>query len=369
LNRNLTITGAFTEQAGIYNDGSFTTNVTGLTTLSGGILLASTTADTFTGGLTVSGGTFTGSTGTVTTGNVTVSSGTLNAPSGTLDVTGGNFTCTGGVFNADGGTVTYSGSGTPTVSAVGTRFYNFQDALAAYPSTMTINGTLTVTGTFSVLGNARTINGNIEAQGNVDDENHGGIGNPYLTLDGNSNQTIEDLSGAGGGQFRTITINKTGGTVNLACNPTVFSGITFSAGTVNTGTYSWILGSLGPVSAASGLNLGNIEIDGAVTVIGSLQVANVTFAAASDSLKAPAGSLFVSGNWNNAVGGTFTPNGGTVVFDGTGGIQQLTSGGKSFYNLTIAVGASVILEADLTYAGAFIDNGTFNPNGHKVNGQ
>ena len=96
----------------------------------------------------------------------------------------------------------------------------------------------------------------------MDDENHGGIGNPILTLDGNANQTIEDLSGGGGGQFRTITINKTGGTVSLACNPIVFTGLTLTAGTVNTGTYSWVLGSSGPVSAAPGLNLGNIEING-----------------------------------------------------------------------------------------------------------
>ena len=111
LNQNLTVTGAFTEQAGTYNADGFATTVTGLTTLSGGTYLASTTTQTLTGGLTVSGGTFTGSTGTVTTGNVTLSSGTLNAPSAILDVAGGNFTYTGGIFNADGGTVAYSGSG------------------------------------------------------------------------------------------------------------------------------------------------------------------------------------------------------------------------------------------------------------------
>jgi len=368
LGENLAVTGAFTEQAGTYNDGSFTTNVTGLTTVSGGIYQASMTADTLTGGLTVSGGTFTGSTGTVTTGNVTLSSGTLNAPSGTLDLTGGNFTYTGGIFNADEGIVAYSGSGTPTVSATGLKFYNFQDSLAASPSTLTINGTLTVTGTFSIMGSSRVINGNIEAQGNVDDENHGGIGNPILTLDGSANQTIEDLSGSGGGQFRTITINKSGGTVSLACNPTVFSGLTLTAGTVNTGAFSWFLGSAGPVSAASGLSLGNIEIDGSNVTVSSasLQVANVAFAAASDKFTAPTGNLFVSGNWNNSVAGSFTPNGGTVVFDGAGGTQQLTSGGKAFNNLTVAAGASVQLEDNLTISGVFTDLGTLALNGHTI---
>jgi FG-GAP-like repeat len=365
LARNLNVTGAFTEQSGTYSAVSFTTTVSGLMTVSGGSYLASTTADNFSGGLTISGGTFTGSTGTVSTANVTLSSGTLNAPAGTLDVLGGNFTYTGGIFNGDEGTVDYSGSGTPTVAGTSARFYNFTDALAAYPSTLTISGTLTATGTFSVLGNSVCIYGNIEAQGNVNDENHGGIGNPYLTLDGSANQTIEDLSGEGGGQFRTITINKTGGTVALACNPVVFSGLTLSAGTVNTGSYAWVVGS--PISAAAGLNLGNIEIDGSV-VVGStsLQVANVTFLAAGDSLKAPTGNLLVSGNWNDSAGGTFTANGGTVVFNGSSGTQLIYGGGQSFNNLTIAVGATLELESNVTVLGTFTNSGTLNLNGFQI---
>ena len=115
---------------------------------------------------------------------------------------------------------------------------------------MTITGTLTVTGTFAWKNNANTIYGNIEAQGNVDDENHGGIGNPYLTLDGTANQTIEDLSGGGGAGVPDDHHQQAGGTVSLACNPIVFSGLTLTAGTVNTGTYSWLVGSQGPISAA-----------------------------------------------------------------------------------------------------------------------
>ena len=182
-------------------------------------------------------------------------------------VAGGNFTYTGGTFNADLGTVTYTGTVvSPTVS-VGTgsvRFYNFKDAMTgSYPAGMTITGTLTVTGTFTWKTGSGIIYGNIEAQGDVDDQNHGGTGNPYLTLDGTANQTIEDTSGGGGGFLRTLTINKPGGTVSLACNPLVFSNFTFTAGTVNTGTYSWLLGGQGPISAAPGCELGNIEIDGA----------------------------------------------------------------------------------------------------------
>jgi hypothetical protein len=371
LNENLTLTGAFTEQGGTYNANGYATTVGGLTTVSGGNYLASTNPQTLTAGLTVSGGTFTGSTGSVTTGNVTLSSGTLNAPSTVLTVTGGNFTYTGGTFNAGPGTVAYTGSASSPTLSVGTgliRFHNFTDALSpgSFTHFLTITGTLTVTGTFAWKNNVNPIYGNIEAQGDVDGENHGGIGNPYLTLDGPGNQTIEDLSGGGGGQYRTITINKTGGTVSLTCNPIDFSGLTLTAGTVNTGTYSWLV--TGPLAATSGLNLGNIEVDGANVTVSSpsLQVAGVTFAAAGDKLTAPAGNLLVSGNWNNGVGASFTSNGGTVVFDGAGGTQQLNSGGKAFNNLTILAGSKLQLEADVTILGAFINDGTFDTNGHKV---
>ena len=142
LNENLTVTGAFIEQAGTYNANGYATTVSGSTILSGGTYLASTNTQTLTDDLTVAGGTFTGSTGTVTAGNVNLSSGTLNAPSGVLDVAGGNFTYTGGTFNADLGTVSFTGSSvSPTVS-VGTgliSFYNFTDALTSNGSTATLD--------------------------------------------------------------------------------------------------------------------------------------------------------------------------------------------------------------------------------------
>ena len=370
LDRSLAISGSYTQGGGVYNANGSSTTIGGATSLYIGTFEASTATQTFNGGLSVLGGTFIGSTGLVATASVTLSSGTLDAPSTTMYVNGGNFTDTGGTFNADMGTVAYTGINvSPTVS-VGTglvKFYNFTDALAdSFPTGFTITGTLTTTGTFSWLVSGSAIYGNIEAQGNFNDQNHGGIGNPYLTLDGTANQAIEDLSGVGGGQFRTITINKTGGTVSLACNPIVFSGLTLYAGTVSTGSYSWNIA--GPVAASAGLNLGSITIigTGATVTSPSLQVANVTFASSSTKLTAPTGSLYVSGNWNDSAKGVFASNGGTVVFDGTSGTQQLNSGGYYFSSLTIVAGSSVILEADLTVLGTLTTTGTLNLNGHKL---
>jgi hypothetical protein len=370
LSRSLNVSGSYTQASGTYNANGFATTIGGTTTLYAGTYYASTAMQTLAGGLTVTGGTFGGSTGVVSTGSVTLSSGTLDAPSSYLYITGGNFAYTGGAFNADNGTVLYVGTHVSPTLSVGTgaiRFYNFTNALTAgnYPNGMTIVGTLTVTGTFAWTSSANPIYGNIEAQGNVDDENHGGIGNPYLTLDGSANQTIEDLSGQGGGQFRTITINKSGGTISLACNPIDFSGLALYAGTVSSGSHSWFVA--GPLYAAPGLNLGNIAIAGPAAAVTSpsLQVANVTFASASVGLTAPSAYLMVSGNWDDSAGGVFTANGGTVFFDGTG-TQTINGGGRAFNNLTIARGATLMLESDVIVVGVFTDAGTLILNGHRI---
>jgi hypothetical protein len=160
--------------------------------------------------------------------------------------------------------------------------------------------------------------------------------------------------------------------VSLACNPIDFSGLTLTAGAVNTGTHSWFV--TGPISAAPGLNLGNIEIDGqGVTVVGpSLQAANVTFAAATDAFRATSGTLYVSGNWDESAAGYFLASGGTVEFNGTGtqtintGDTSTTSTGRAFNNLTIDAGSTLSLQSNVLVVGTFSDNGTLTTNGYKI---
>ncbi len=367
--RSLTVYGTFSEGGGTFNAEGNTTIIGNLATLYAGTYLASTNSQTFISGLSILGGTFTGSTGTVLTTSVTLSSGTLTAPSTTLYLAGGNFTVTGGTFNANGGTLAIVGTNVSPTLSLGTGkvvFNNVTDALAdTYPTGLTISGTLTVGGTFSWTVTASSIYGNIEARGDVNDQNHGGIGNPYLTMDGTANQKIEDLSGGGGGQFRTITINKPGGVVTLASTPIVFSSLTLTAGTVNTGALSWLVA--GSISTGPGTNLGNIVIDGSnVTVVGdNVQVESVAFAARGDKLTAPSGVLFVSGNWYNGVGAGFVANHGIVDFDGSG-TQQLYGGTTEFYSLVVIAGSSVILESDVIVAGSISGSGSLNLNGHKI---
>src|SRR5206468_10848116 len=114
---------------------------------------AGTATQTFSSGLTVSGGTFTGSSGTVTvSGAFNETLGTFTAPSGTMNVSG-NFTHSGGTFIHNSGTVVLNGTD-QTLSGA-TTFNNLTKTVASaatltFPSgasnTQTVVGTLTLQG-------------------------------------------------------------------------------------------------------------------------------------------------------------------------------------------------------------------------------
>jgi hypothetical protein len=327
-----------------------------------------------------------GYTGTVTlnrnlsiTGGLTESAGTFNAGTYTLNIAG-DFAKNGGTFNAGTSTVTINGTAAnQNISAAGVSFYNFTLANSAH--SLNVTGTLIVNGAFTWLRSAGWIlgpngagNAAIECRGDVDDQNHGNTGTPYFTLDGTANQTIKDTSGVVnytgfiGGDFRRLTINKASGSVILACDPLIYNGLSLLKGTVNTGSNFWLVGNEA-VSTASGLNIGNLTLSGNVAAgvwSSGLRLTNLNLN--GHTLVAPA-VLYVSGNWNaGGSGSSFTANSGTVIFNGNGTQQKLTSAGNAFYNLTINSGASVQQQDDLSILGTFTDNGILDKNGHKLNG-
>jgi hypothetical protein len=309
-----------------------------------------------------------GSNLTITT-SFTQAAGTFNAGSFNLSLAG-DFTRTGGAFNAGTGTLTINGTAAnQNISAAGVTFNNFTLANSAH--SLNVTGTLTVNGTFTWLRNAGYImgpngsgNAAIECRGDIDDQNHGGTGNPYFTLDGAGNQTIKDTSGVNnydgypGGDSRGLTINKSTGSVILACDPVVYNGLSLLKGIVSSGANFWTIGNE-VVSTAPGLNLGNVALSNNVAAgewASGLQLTNLNLN--GHSLVAPS-VLYISGNFSaSGSGSSFNPNGGTVIFDGPGPTQQLTSAGNSFFNLTIASGATVQQQDELTLLGALTVNGT-----------
>ena len=154
MSNNLTTSGTFTNSVGAGNfDANAKSNtVAGLVTLTSGSYLAGSATQTFNGGLTIDGGTFSGSGGNVSTTNVTLSSGTLTAPSGTFTVLG-NWSKSGGTFTSGSNTITFTGNSNINSGGTGStsQFNN-----------LVLNGTsATLTGNDMVINNNLTITNGI----------------------------------------------------------------------------------------------------------------------------------------------------------------------------------------------------------------
>jgi hypothetical protein len=151
---------------------------------------------------------------------------------------------------------------------------------------------------------------------------------------------------------------------------------------------------------------GNLILDADLTLGGNANVNGTLIIGAATTLDVSNGnnySVDVAGDWANS--GTFTPQAGTVTFDGTA--AQTLTGGTTFYNLTVnnshatskvdasgstslavtnnlsitdgifkstsayanvTIGTSGTLElsGDITVSGDWANSGTFTPGTHKV---
>ncbi len=299
VTNDLQVNGTLTNASGA---GNFDANgravtVTGLTTLTAGSYLAKTGTQSFNGGLTINGGTFTGAGGAVNAGDVTLSSGTLTAPSGTFNVAG-NWSRSGtGTFTPGSNTVTFTkaAAGTQTLdsggTAAGSQFNNISHTgtgiLQVVTNDLQVNGTLTNAsgaGNFDANGRAVTVTGLTTL-----------TAGSYLA--GSATQTFTGGLTINGGNF-------TGGT-----------------GVVNTGDLDV---SSGSYSGGSNTNSsGNVNQSGG-------------------AITATSGTWNVSGNWTRS-GGTFDANGGAVALTGT---NQSISGSTTFHNFT----KTVTLADTLTFA-------------------
>jgi hypothetical protein len=133
---------------------------------------------------------------------------------------------------------------------------------------LAIGGSITVNGTFTYAGGGWTdiSGGTINLAGDLDDQKFWWTGGPVFVLNGSANQTIKDShpfgTGIGGeGQVRNLTINKPAGTVFLTTDLEVLGTFTLAAGTVNTGSYSWLrAGANQSLVDSSGGNVGNVQL-------------------------------------------------------------------------------------------------------------
>jgi hypothetical protein len=261
------------------------------------------------------------------TGAVTMASGTIiDFQDNTLSLSG-SLTSSGlfeananSTFNIVGsgnlGTIAFS----PSANTVGTLNLN----RTAGTTNVTLNSALTVGTTMNVLdGVFANTSGLNFTSGVVLTRNSAGsltgsapTGGPYdLFLTGGTMTTAAETAGA----INDVTSNSTGSvSLGSALNAAgVFS--------INSGTF---------ISAANTISVGSFFNAGGIT--------------------APSTTFTLTGDFTND--GTFTRNGGTVIFNGTTSILGSTI--PTFQNITI--NGTLIAPATLNLAGAFTNNGTFN---------
>jgi hypothetical protein len=232
--------------------------------------------------------------------------GTLNATS-TVSF---NAAANQNVYARSYGNLTFEDSGTKTVAG---------------------SGTLNVTGNLNINSSAITFNSTaasaINIGGNV---SNAGTWSPsdLITFNGTGAQSI---SGSAGITFSGgLTVNKASGTLTLARNITVASGVTITQGTFDLASYNLVLssgnitnnGTLTPSSSLVTIN-GTTSIVGASTTSFYDLTINGTFTS-------PA-TLNIAGDLTN--NNTFNSNSGTVIFNGTE--DQTIVGAVNLNNVTI----------------------------------
>lgn len=351
LGSSLTITGTLEQTAGDLNLNGNTLTVSSIYNRSGGSLGVTNTSTLIVNGSGTlpSSVSFTGAAlGTLTLNRA---SSTLTTSSNiaitNLNLTSGTFNNTGTITMASGGTITRTDLGSMSSAPQATTsyhvLYNIEGptnsgvelpAGTTQLNNLTKDGsaTLTLAGSITINGVLTLTNGIFDAASNTIDLKNNFVSNAVSQLTSGtvvfSGTSV--LSGGTSPTFGNVTVTGT-------CTPSISYGI--NGNLVNNGTLGQQSVTFGGTTAISGSSASSFS--------------DVTI---SGTLTAPSGSMNVAGNFIN--NGTFTHNGGTVVFNGTTSI----SGSSSSNFSSITVSGTLNSPATLNVAGDFTNNGTFNRN-------
>ncbi|MFH1022275.1 MAG: LamG-like jellyroll fold domain-containing protein [Planctomycetota bacterium] len=273
------------------------------------------------------------------------------------------MTADSGTYTGGSNTQTFSGGVTVSGASV-----SFGSAAADVNGSMTMTGG-TVTGTSGTM----TVSGDWTKTGGTFTSNNGTV-----EFDGAGAQALRSGGTDAGSDFSTLRVNKTGGILSLT-NDAISAGTllqvlqgTFSPGalavtaaavTVDGGTLAAGAGALTCSGAFT-------ESSGAFTGAGGAVDVNGAFALSGGAFTAPSGAMTAAGNFTISGAPTFTAGTNTITLDGTSS-QTLTTGGKTFYNLTLAntgpgggntVALSGLLDVDgtLSITGGVLDQGANN---------
>ncbi|HCM75512.1 MAG TPA: hypothetical protein DIS90_03965, partial [Cytophagales bacterium] len=325
------VIGTFPFAAGAHSFANFTLN--------------NTNGVTFANDVTLSG------TLTLTNGNLNFNNRTLTL-NGTLSAGGGSFSGNASSTLAIGGGGAFGSL--PLAGTIGTLTFDRSSGTAS------INGSLVVANTFNLLnGDFTNTNGLQMANGSLLRRKGASaqlLGNPPTNLPAGQfyNVAYSDVAGPGSGlttglelpntsddNLGSLTINSSASVI-LDKNIIVNGGVSLQAGTLSAGsnniTMNSVSGTWNKTIGTFDGGTGSVVIAGNITVTAS-STPNFTniIANSGSSLTFPSGNINISGDLQLNSGGTFVPNGGTIILNGSGN-QTITGAGRTFTNLTVNKG-------------------------------
>lgn len=311
---NLTFN-SFTQNDGIISIGSGNLNFNGVTNLNGGTFNAGTGTITINGSFFFSNGTFNGGSGNLICNSVmNLGTGTFNAPSGNLIYNGLDaFQIQPlAVFNPNGGTFTLNSSGI-SLSPATVNFHNFTTSTSGF--FIGSDKTIIVSGTLNLFNGTTVGNNTFQASGNVNIGSGYSGGSDAFQFTGAGIQTFTNSGGANPGGIWTL--NKTGGTVNLASNLDLSNGtgnLVLTNGTITTNSNIVIAGTR-DITRTNGFINGNLRRT--FTAIGSK-----TFDVGTINGYAPVTINATAGTFGTST--TFTVGGNDGTLNGANPDNSLT---------------------------------------------
>lgn len=302
---------------------------------------------------------------TLTNGNLNFNNQMLTL-NGTLAAGGGSFSGNASSTLAIGGTGAFGSL--PLSGTIGTLTFDRSSGTAD------INGSLMVSNTFNLLnGDFTNTNGLQMANGSLLRRKSASaqlLGNPPTNLPAGQfyNVAYSDIAGLGSGlttglelpnttddNLGSLTVNSSASVI-LDKNIIVNGGVNLQSGTLSAGSNNITMNATpGTWSKTSGTfngGTGSVIIAGNITISAS-STPNFTniIANSGSSLTFPSGNINISGDLQLNSGGTFVPNGGTIILNGSGG-QTITGAGRTFVNLTVnKTGGNVALLPSVNLTG------------------
>jgi hypothetical protein len=274
-----------------------------------------------------SGGAFAGGSANITFGdNFTLSGATFTSTTGVLEFDG-NTAFTLGTFNDNNGTVMYVATGgNTTISGTSPTFYTLEFVGEGYNYNITSAGDIKVTNSLNLSGSQpyQLNTGTIDVTGNIIVTNvaAGCYGSALVDIDGTGAQTLSGSNVAGAGALPQVTIDKTSGTLSLANYPASSNNFTYTAGTVSPGTSTWCFtdGTTSPYTIKGSLTLNNITF---------LAITNATFTIPATTTLTTTGDLTIAGT------NSITLNTGNINVHGNLYLTNAATGGGGSALITI----------------------------------